>query len=332
MSFLPWHSPQADRSEERSFEALLDGAPLPPDASAEGRFLADVVDALTAPAAAGELAGLELVRAAYARQFAVPRRHAGTVRERSPLRSALSHPKIATALAAGVLGLGGFGAAAYAGTLPEAAQQVAHDVLGAPEGRSEHPGAGSASRPGGPPSSAAPTAGPDATGPAAFGLCSAWSHADASSRDSVAFANLAAAAGGADKVAAYCAGVAHPGAASHPAGLPSGVPGPSDHPGGKPSTLPSHQAGKPSRVPARRTTRAASPARCPRTRPASRAGCPARRTTRVASPARCPRTRPASRAPFLRRRVTTPVSDSPELLAGVGDHRPVAVAEAGSTT
>ena len=57
--------------------------------------------------------------------------------------------------------------------------------------------------------------GPDASGPAAFGLCNAWTHHQAQDKDkpgnSVAFRNLAKAAGGEAKIAAYCAKVPHPG-------------------------------------------------------------------------------------------------------------------------
>ena len=57
--------------------------------------------------------------------------------------------------------------------------------------------------------------GPDASGPAAFGLCNAWTHHQAQDKEkpgnSVAFRNLAKAAGGEAKIAAYCAKVPHPG-------------------------------------------------------------------------------------------------------------------------
>ena len=69
---------------------------------------------------------------------------------------------------------------------------------------------------------------------------------------SVAFRNLVTAAGGEDKVEAYCATVEHPSArakgkpADHPKGKPTDQPKgkPSSHPTGKPSTTPgsSHQA------------------------------------------------------------------------------------------
>ena len=93
-------------------------------------------------------------------------------------------------------------------------------------------------------SSSAPSStpvGPDATGPAAFGLCNAYKHASVhgkSAKHSIAFRNLAAAAGGVDKIEAYCATIPHPGSGS-----------PASHPSGKPSDLPSHPTGKPSDLP-----------------------------------------------------------------------------------
>lgn len=113
--------------------------------------------------------------------------------------------------------------------------------------------------------SGAPTqaVGPDATGPAAFGLCTAWSHAKPSKQTathSVAFRNLVAAAGGEDKVEAYCASVQHPSAGkaekpSGKAGKPSGKPDKSSkHPTGKPTERPGrggtgHPTGPPSSTP-----------------------------------------------------------------------------------
>lgn len=51
--------------------------------------------------------------------------------------------------------------------------------------------------------------GPDATGPAAYGLCQAWAEqadpGEKAERGVPPFRNLAAAAGGADRVADYCA-------------------------------------------------------------------------------------------------------------------------------
>ena len=57
--------------------------------------------------------------------------------------------------------------------------------------------------------------GPDATGPAAFGLCNAYAKGGLNSA-SVAYASLVKAAGGASNITTYCATVTRPGrAASH---------------------------------------------------------------------------------------------------------------------
>src|SRR6478672_3031188 len=80
---------------------------------------------------------------------------------------------------------------------------------------------------------ATPSSGPDATGPAAFGLCNAFKHGGLATT-SVAYAALVKAADGAGKVADYCAKVSHPGATARPGGSPT------DHPTGEPTGLPTH--------------------------------------------------------------------------------------------
>ena len=114
-----------------------------------------------------------------------------------------------TALSVSAMSLGGLGAAAYVGVLPDQVQQALHDAVGAPAPKAR--GNGTAANPGGHPVTP-PTAGvgPNAAGSPAAGLCRAWAvdKAKGTSRDhSVAFRNLSGTAGGADKVEAYCAGV-----------------------------------------------------------------------------------------------------------------------------
>jgi hypothetical protein len=144
--------------------------------------------------------------------------------------------------AAAVVALGGVTAAAYAGVLPAPAQKLAHGTIGAPAAR---------------PTPSATPVGPGATGHAAYGLCTAYSHMKAhgsAGQKAVAFRNLAAAAGGPANVVAYCAGVTHPGttphgtSASHPAGRPTRLPSQAhaSHPAGPPAT---HPTGKPTRTP-----------------------------------------------------------------------------------
>ncbi len=159
--------------------------------------------------------------------------------------TSLLSAKAAAAAVAATATIGGLATAAYAGALPAPAQQFAHDAIGAPSpNASSHPSAQST------------PVGPDATGPAAFGLCTAYDHAKAhgtASQQAVAFRNLAAAAGGAANVDAYCATVAHPG--TSPSGAPSSHPSgpPASHASGPPT---SHPSGPPSSVPTPHSTKA----------------------------------------------------------------------------
>jgi hypothetical protein len=308
MPYLSW-IPAAETDlpyEERSFDALLSGELLPNEAPADSRLVAELISALTAPTAADELAGFSGARAAYTTLFA-PGSHGRALRWRPPMLDSLFRPKIAAALATGVLSLGGLGTAAYAGALPDTAQDVAHHVIGAP---ATHPGKGGSHAPeqGGAPTSA--PAGPDATGPAAFGLCTAHAHANGRSTEgSAAFANLATAAGGADKIDAYCATIAHPGSSaaghatgkpsavpSHAVGMPSTVPArptgkPSpmpSHPTGPPSSMPSHPTGPPSSMPSHRTgppsTLPSHPTSHPTGKPSSMPSHPTGRPSTVPAP------------------------------------------------
>lgn len=139
--------------------------------------------------------------------------------------TALVTSKIAAGLlAGGTLAAGGTAAAAYTGTLPASLQANAHDIIGAPAAAAasraaEHlPEAGSqgkASRPADAPDPGAPakaqdSTGPDAAGPAAFGLCTAFTNGglDASS---TAYKSLAAASSGSADIGAYCKAVPVPG-------------------------------------------------------------------------------------------------------------------------
>jgi hypothetical protein len=171
------------------------------------------------------------------------------------LLTSLISAKLAAIAAAAAVALGSAAAAAYAGALPAPAQKLAHDTIGAP-----------AARPGPHPAHPATPVGPDPAGHAAYGLCTAYAHLKAqgsAKQKAVAFRNLATAAGGAAKITAYCAGIAHPGAtpssppASHPTDKPTSHPTgkPTSHPSGKPTSHPtggkptSHPTGKPTDTP-----------------------------------------------------------------------------------
>lgn len=219
-------------------------------------------DALTGPASAAELSGEDDAVALYRTSSAGRTSAARRLWRPAVLSSALA-TKLLTALAAGAVGLGGAATVAYTGTLPDGLQDVAHNTIGAP---AAHPKATPSRTP----------VGPDATGPAAWGLCQAFGkdkgnadnpHGKAGERghgqQSVAYRNLAEAAGvtatdsdtaAAAKIDAYCATVPKPSGspepestepATHPTGAPDVLPNGKQRHTGKPSTVPGHETGSP---------------------------------------------------------------------------------------
>jgi hypothetical protein len=228
---FPWQT----RPEFRVAEALLAGETEPEDAPAGLRPVAEVLAALLAPPDPGEVAG-------WSRALAAFREAPGTPELTQRRSRRLSSRLAAVAAAVLVAAFGGGIGAAYAGMLPAGLQKIAHTVIAAPDVRPSRHAHGLTS---GTPSH---PVGPDATGSAANGLCNAYAHANASEK-SEAFRKLVAAAGGADKVAAYCGSVPHPGAATPPAYGRSGTPpGQSSPPPGQSGTHPGHQ-GKPHPTP-----------------------------------------------------------------------------------
>lgn len=135
--------------------------------------------------------------------------------------TALVTSKIAAGvLAGGTLAVGGAAAGAYTGTLPAPLQENAHTIIGAPAPAASDTGGqksaashGKASQPADAspdPSTSAAAVGPDATGPAAFGLCTAFTNGGLDPA-SVAYKSLASAAKGSADIAAYCKSVPAPG-------------------------------------------------------------------------------------------------------------------------
>ncbi|WP_458112293.1 protein tyrosine phosphatase [Arthrobacter sp. R1-13] len=144
----------------------------------------------------------------------------------------------ASALAAGALAVGGTGAAAYAGALPTEVQQSAHELLGAPAPHVDgvsgtakaaadaaanadadtNVEAGTGTEAGTEAgASAAANAGVaaavDAAGPAAYGLCTAFTQGGLEA-SSEGFVSLSIAAGGETGIESYCAGVIEAGKAA----------------------------------------------------------------------------------------------------------------------
>ena len=245
---------------DASLAALLVGRELPPGSAPVLRPLAEALAELRGQPATDELEGETETLAAFRSQFGAPR-----IAHREPARTPPRRRRLllvkAAAVAATLLSLGGIATAAYARALPAPVQRLAHNIIGAPPPDT---------RPAFTPSSARPAT----TGNPAYGLCTAWVHAKAHGnrkQRAAAFDRLAAAAGGAGKVTAYCATAAPPGTspsllpqpspAPHGTGRPSGLPAP--HGSGKPSGLPTphgtgvptvrptpHGTGKPSVLPA----------------------------------------------------------------------------------
>lgn len=199
---------------DRLLAGRLDPADAPPGYAAVARLLA----AATAPAGRDELAG---ERAAVAEFLAVAHASPPTppVPRRAGMPSKLFRVKAAAAVIAAVLSLGGVAAAAT-GILPAAVQRITGNAPADSGGGSatgqDHAATGSAAS--ATTAAAGSTAdkdhaatGPDASGAAKDGLCRAWLAGQGDDHgkreDSTAFQALARAAGGADKVAAYCEGV-----------------------------------------------------------------------------------------------------------------------------
>jgi hypothetical protein len=210
--------PAADQDLlERLLDGRLDPASAPPGYGGLARLLA----AATAPAAPEELAGERLVMAEFA---AVMRSHPPTL---VPRRSAVPRKvltiKAAAAALVAVLSIGGVAAAA-SGLLPDQASPVADQAPATTGADAAAHGLGKAAAAnlGGSVNAGsaagegrASAVGPDATAAARAGLCRAWQAGQGADHgrkaESVAFQALVDAAGGADKVAAYCQDVA-PGA------------------------------------------------------------------------------------------------------------------------
>ncbi len=183
-------------------ERLLDGAAHQDDVPRDYRDVARVLAAAAAPAAPRPSA-----EAAALATFRSTRRPVDPPRRTSVFSKLLG----AKAVAAVVLGTAtvGTAAAAAAGALPDQAQAKAHSIVAAvPDAdRSDH-GTGAAEDAG----ARAGGAGAAATLPGAAGLCQAYGSGSGGENgqrlDSAAFGRLADAAGGADKISAYCGTVA----------------------------------------------------------------------------------------------------------------------------
>ena len=206
--------------------------------------LARVAFLLTSAPTERELDGLNAAVHAFRAHVSAP----SPERRRRSMISTLAGAKLGAAVAALAVGAGGVAAATYvatstpskAGDHAPAAQSSTRPTPSADAAKSDKAKSGEA-------------VGPVATGSAAYGLCTAWKGAAENGKalESVALENLVEAAGGKDKVEAFCAEVEAPGKSGEHAtarptdpGKPTDVPTP---PAGKPTVLPT--ASKPADVP-----------------------------------------------------------------------------------
>ena len=291
MHRLPWFPEVAPSvADQDSLERLLDGRLDPGSAPPGYGGVARLLAAAAAPAAPEELAGEQQALAQFAAVHSRPPTRAS---RRNAVPSKLFTMKAAAAALVAVLSVGGVAAAAT-GLLPGRAHHVADRAPGTTAASTAGHGVGAAvadldaarqglcrawqagegtdhgrrtdseafqalaAAAGGADNVAAyckdvttggsgasgrgraSAVGPDATASARVGLCRAWQAgkgADQGQRaNSVAFQALAAAAGGADKVAGYCADVTVGSAAAN--GQGQGLPPSSSRPGGSPPSPP----------------------------------------------------------------------------------------------
>lgn len=144
--------------------------------------------------------------------------------------TALISSKIALgALGVAVVAAGGTAAVAVTAHLPEASQGIVHTASATPDPTESAtvPSTETVDSTDAPTPVSSPTSsptGPDATGAAAFGLCTAFTHGGLAAK-STAYGSLVTAASGAENIASYCDTVVAPGkAASHRANDSSSTP------------------------------------------------------------------------------------------------------------
>ena len=285
--------------DDQTAERLLAGAVDPDDAPPAYAQVAALVQAAKAPATADEVVRRDADVAAVTAALARPAAGVSTSERTSIISRRFGAKALAIAIPA--LALSATGAAAATGSLPTPAQSAVHGALSdvgvsVPSGRSSD-NSGDSGTTGTHAANNANAVGPDATGPAKYGLCRAYAaNKGHMSSNSVAFRNLVNAAGGAANVASFCAGATPGNSTSANAGTsgassdantngtngpPTSTPG-SDHsnnstPAGPPTSTPgsdhssnSNPAGPPTSTPGSDHANTSTPAGPPSSTPAGR--------------------------------------------------------------
>ena len=201
--------------------------------------LARVAFLLSAQPSARELTGLDGALDTFRAHVSAPH----PKRRRPSMIATLAGAKLGATIAGIAVGLGGAATVAYVSANTPATPNTSVTAPASSQSASSAAGRQTSDQAKqGKDAKGAPV-GPDASGSAAYGLCTAWENVAGNGKamDSVAFGNLIEAAGGEDKVEAFCAEIDAPGKSGDRAtGKPEGAPT------GKPETVPT---GKPSDVP-----------------------------------------------------------------------------------
>ncbi|KRE58977.1 hypothetical protein [Phycicoccus sp. Soil748] len=267
-------------------EALLRGH-RPADTAPGTDRAADLVHALTGPAVASELTGYRAAMTTYTDAFSM---RTSSRPRRLLLLSSLLGARTLAGVAGSALALGAVGAVVLTTSAlgPSHAPEALPLATGsttttaasthAPDDADQSDDADESEKDGTGSGSATAAVGPDAKGPAAFGLCNAWAHhqaeagTTATADTSVAFRNLAEAAGGEGKIAGYCANVPHPGnAAAKARGSHGSTPGS----GGKGKSTKAPKPAKPTKpTKPHSSSHSASPSARPTARPRTSAPTP----------------------------------------------------------
>src|SRR4051812_47038226 len=179
-------------SKGSALDPLMAGDQTPP-------VLVPLLRALQGDPSPEELRGFDDALAGF-RSAVPPRRPAPHPIWRVPMLASLAGTRLVSSLAGIAVAAGATAVVITAGGLTSSPHQPRPTVGGLGVGTTTAPAVTPK------PSEAGEAVGPDAKGPAAFGLCNAWTHHQANGAkptDSVAFRNLATAAGGEGKIAAY---------------------------------------------------------------------------------------------------------------------------------
>lgn len=205
--------------------------------------LARVAFLLAAQPSQRELNGLEGALTTFRAHVSAPY----TKRRRPSMIATLAGAKLGATIAGIAVGLGGAATVAYVSANTPATPDTRVTAPATPSQASAAAGGSkqASSQAKNDEKDKDAAVGPDASGPAAQGLCTAWETVAGNGKamDAVAFQNLIEAAGGEDKVDAFCAEVAAPGksgdrATGKPDGAPTGKP--ETAPTSKPSDVPTH--------------------------------------------------------------------------------------------